>query len=372
MELELTLQSGQAYDHIRSGQMTPAMAAEYLRDGRVRTRSFSEVLRQLYPAPDLQARLTAAFQGEQDGADGLSPESAGRRVRNWLSGQNQPVNREDIFRIAFALGLSEGDASFLLGLCTDYGIHYREGRDVVYAWFLRTGRSYAEARDFYAALPPSPRQSQLPAGASSHLTRELRNQFQRVQTPEELRACYLSNLDQFGALHTRAYFYFQKYLDQLVRPDPAWDGVREQDYSMEAIMAQYFSLHMPFGRSRQGYSVVQKLIKHNWPNTTALKDIRMRRADVPRKLLLLLYVVTENVVDGEYSEMDEDYVSAQDRLEDHWWTLNAILTDCGMPPLDLRNGFDWLVLYAITAEAEGEAMSERMEQVIDELFSDVR
>ena len=41
-----------------------------------------------------------------------------------------------------------------------------------------------------------------------------------------------------------------------------------------------------------------------------------------------------------------------------------------MPALDLRNSFDWLVVYAITAEDE--AMSERMEQVIDELFSDVR
>ncbi len=72
-------------------------------------------------------------------------------------------------------------------------------------------------------------------------------------------------------------------------------------------MQQYFSLHIPFGRSRQGYSVVQKLIKHNWPNATALKNIRQHREDVPRKLLLLLYVVTENVIDGEYSEMGEDY-----------------------------------------------------------------
>lgn len=157
--MELTLQSGQAYDHIRSGQMTPAMAAEYLRDGRVRVRNFGETLGQLYPGPDLQARLTAAFQGERDG---LSAESAGRRVRSWLSGQNQPVNREDIFRIAFALGLGEGDASFLLGLCTDYGIHYREGRDVVYAWFfahraqLRRGPGLFRHPPPCAALGPGP------------------------------------------------------------------------------------------------------------------------------------------------------------------------------------------------------------------------
>ena len=63
-------------------------------------------------------------------------------------------------------------------------------------------------------------------------------------------------------------------------------------------------------------------------------------------------------------------MSAQELLEDHWWTLNAFLTDCGMPVLDLRNSFDWLVVYAITAQDE--PMSQLMDQVIDELFSDVR
>ncbi len=365
--MELTLQSQQEYDKLRSGEMTPAMAAEYLREGKIRTRSFAETLRQLYPAPDLQARVAAAFQADDPGAN---PDSVARRVRNWLSGQNQPVNREDIFRIAFALGLSERDANLLLGLCTGYGIHYREGRDVVYAWFLRMGRTYPQARDLFASLPPVPRLDRPPEPAAAHLTHELQNLFQRAQTEDELRECYIASLDKFGALHMRAYFYFEKYLDQLVHPAPAWGGIKEPDYSMESITQLYFSLHMPSGRNRQGYSVVQKLIKHNWPNATALKNIRQHKEDVTRKLLLLLYVVTENVVDGEYHETDEDYVSAQERLEDHWWTLNAILNDCGMPALDLRNSFDWLVVYAITAEDE--PMSQRMERVIDELFSDVR
>lgn len=43
-----------------------------------------------------------------------------------------------------------------------------------------------------------------------------------------------------------------------------------------------------------GYTAVQKLLKHNRPNTTALKNIGNRKEDVPRKLLLLLCIVTEN------------------------------------------------------------------------------
>ena len=360
LDIELTNQSAFEYDRIRFGRMTPSMAAEYLREGRIVLRTFIDTLRDMYPVPDLQDRLIACFQTDGD------PRSAGKKVRNWLKGQNRPASREDIFRIAFALDLSEGQVNHLLGLCTEYGIHYRDGRDVVYAWFLRTGRTYEEARDFFASLPEPARPGEAPPEAGSQLTHEIQAAFQRVQSLEELRTCYTANLDRFGWLHLRAYNYFRKYLDHLLHPVSSWDGEAEADYSMEAVMDHYFSLRMPSGRDRSGYTAVQKLLKHNWPNTTALKNIRNRKDDVPRKLLLLLYVVTENVVDDSYHELDEEYITMQERLEDHWWTLNAILTDCGMPTLDPRNPTDWLVLYALTADDE--SMSERMEQVIEKIY----
>ncbi len=343
------------------------MAAEYLREGKIVLRTFQDTLREFYPHADLLPRLVSAFQS---GAQAGNEDSVSRKVHNWVAGRNQPTSREDIFRIAFALSLSEQQAGRLLGLCTGYAIHYRDGREAVYAWFLRTGRSYEEAAAFFQSLPSAPRINDLPGNMDTHLTREVQNEFLRVSTIDDLRACYLRNLENFGVLHLRAYTYFSKYLKQLTDPVSAVDGVEEPDYSMEAVMAQYLSLKMPSGKTRGGYSVVQKLIKRNWPNTTALKNIRLRREDVPRKLLLLLYVITENVVDGEYQELDEDYISPQERLEDHWYCLNAILSDCGMPMLDPRNATDWLVLYAITADGD-QPMSERMEQVIEALYADV-
>lgn len=363
--LELTLLSENEYERLSSGDMTPAMAARYLQEGEFRLRGFDEVLRSLYPQPDLQPRLTAALLAAEPGAN---PESVSRTVRNWMNGHSRPTKREDVFRIAFALDLSEAQTNRLLGVCTDYGIHYRNGRDVIYAWFLRNGGTYAGARDFFEALPEMPRLDALPEKASSHLTHELQSAFLQVHSTAELRECYIANLGSFGALHMRAYGYFRRYLDRLIHPVPAWTGLEEPDYSMEAIMELYFSMSMPSSRSKCGWSVVQRLIKYNWPNTTALKNIRNRRADVPRKLLLLLYVITENVVDGEYRETDEDYLTPRERLDDHWFALNAILTDCGMPPLDPRNATDWLVLYAVTAYEE--SMSERMEKVIEHIFAD--
>lgn len=169
--MSYTIQSDQEYNRISSGQMTPAMAAEYLRGGHIILRSFSETLKTLYPENDLQTRLVKEFSVEMDSANkkAANSDSISRKIRGWLSGQTRPTDREDIFRIAFALGLSESETGLLLGLCTEYGIHYRDGRDVVYAWFLRMGFSYADARDFYASLPPIPSLGMLPVNAPPKL-----------------------------------------------------------------------------------------------------------------------------------------------------------------------------------------------------------
>ena len=362
MNVDLTRLSADEFNRIQSGEMTPAMAAEYLRGEHIIPRDFGDILRGLYTADDLQFRLTAAFSADSEAS------AASRKVYNWLSGKNIPTNREDIFRIAFALDLSESQANYLLGFCTSYGIHYRDGHDVVYAWFLRTGGAYAEARAFYESLPPIPAVETPCDGV--RVTQQLKNAFFLVQNTEDLRRCYLDHLEQFGELHLRAFSYFDRYMAQLLHPVSDIDDVREEVYSLEAVMETYFHLNMPSSRSRAGYSVTQKLVKNNWPNATTLKDIYARRKDVPRKLLLLLYVITENVIDQSYHELDEDYASDEERIEDHWWTINAILTDCGMPTLDLRNASDWLMMYAITANDE--TMSEKLEHVIAYMFRDVK
>lgn len=362
----LTHSSAIQYQQISSGEMSPEMAAGYLRDQRIPLRGFADTLREMYPYPDLQFRLADAFRE----SPGAAPPSVTRKVHNWLSGSSKPSDREDIFRIAFTLDLSEAQTGALLGLCTDCGIHYREGRDLVYAWFLRHDLGYQEARAFYLSLPPAPPEEERPETASDAVTQELLEAFLPIQTIEELRERYVENLPRMGAFHLRAYRYFQRYLDYLVRPSPAWGGDPEAGYSLDAVMERYLSLHMPSGKRRAGYTVTQRLIKRNWPNTTALKNIRARREDVSRKLLILLYVITENVTDDQYTELDEDYLSLEDRLDDHWWVINAMLADCGMPVLDPRNAFDWLVLYALTATGD-QSMSERMEQVIEALYADV-
>lgn len=354
-----------------AGHMTPAMAADYLQNGRVVMRSFAETLKELYPCDDLTARLTDFFLSVTPEANAAS---VSKKIRNWVLGKNCPCCREDIFRIAFALDLDEQQLNYLLSLCTDYCVQYRDSGEIILVWFLRNGKSYREATEFYASLPPVPESGLEYNRHTSRLTHEVRAQFQTIWNLEDLRICYEKNLDKFGSMHLRAYYYFNNFLNLLIHPTPSWDSeAPEPDYSLEAVMKTYLSFQVPSGRSRADYTLVQKLLKQNWPNATSIKNIRNHKEDVPRKLLLLLYVVTENEAAGNdlYRELDEEYVPLKERVEYHWWTLNAILEDCGMACLDPRNATDWLILYAISSNPE-ESMSERLEQVIACVFDSAK
>ena len=359
MRIELTEQSGLEVNRLSAAGMTPAMAARYL-EGRIRLRGFWETLRSLYPAGDLRDRVTEALYRPGD-----DPKSVARRVRNWEQGKNAPTDREDLFRIAFGLELDEEQTSVLLGMCTDYGIHYRNGRELTYAYCLRKGTSYHQAVSLYHSLP-DPERHPTRERRGMEDTRQMVSIFSDVRDDGEFSRLYESYLGAFGTLHQRAWGYFDRYFQALLSP-----GAGEEHYSIQRAMDTYLTLHVPSGSRRRDLTLIQRMLKQGWPNATKLKNICARKEDVPRKLLLLLYLVTENVVDGSYDELDEDYLSPEELFEEHWWRVNLMLQDCGMPTLDPRNAYDWLVLYSLnSALRQDEAMGERMEAVLTILFSE--
>lgn len=367
MSVEINIGTENEVGSILYGNMTPKKAAEYLYAENISARSFSETLSSMYIGDNVLDMLVNFYLIIEPG---VNLQSLKKRLRNWLSDKNQPNDREDIFRIAYALRLGIENLNYLLGLCTDYGIQYRDGRELVLSWFLNKGYGYKEACEFYETLEPVKEMNTLEPGVTARITHEIRNEFGAVQSVNDLRKLYSAYGGKLGTLHIRSYFYFDKFFSQLVSPTQ-YAGESEQSYSIDDVMNCYLSMNIPSGRDRSGYSLVQKLIKHNWPNTTSLKNIRSHTEDVPRKLLLLLYVATENSLDNDpYREADEEYITVEERVEDHWWTINAMLGDCGMAPLDTRNAFDWLILYSIAAEPD-EAMSERMENVISELYGNI-
>lgn len=327
--------------------MTPEeIVAFFASDFQIRM--FSDVLSRLYPGGDLEERLMKAIGQE-------------RTVRNWLHDRNLPTNRERVFQIAFALELDEIGTNELLLYVFGEGIHYRNEKELIYAFSLKNNQSYEAAKAAVLAFHNRGKQHE-ESGAA--VTNVVRLAFSGVSSQDELIDFMLSHHMDFGKKHNTAYRYFMEMLSYLKCGEDDGDTV----YSIEYITECYLRMGMPEGRKTADYDVFQKMIKKYWPGLRSIKAMRNRREEVNRKVLLILYMITGGVQETDYDEIDEEYVNDAYILLKHCRRLKKMLRDCNMRYLDPRNPFDFLVLYSLNTGRDG-AMNDRMEEIVRFMFA---
>ena len=337
-----------------------------LLEGRAEVLSFSKLLESVYSGREpAGVRLTERLT-EYDAGEGR--EKTARKVRNWMHDRNLPKNREEVFKICFALDLDEGQAEKVLGMTAESGIHYRNPGELVYAFCLRKGIDYLKAvemkerifRDIFgeAGLPPEDLSSGI---RPLNLTGYVRKRFQRVTTEEELRRFLESSKEKFGYYHNTAYRKFCRMLNCLIQPEAAGSGMpRDENYSIRKAVEDYLRMGIPYDRKLGRYSRLQREIKHHWPSAKSIYEMYARKTDVDRKTLLLLYIATE----GE-TELRENI---QGNEEAHRRRMDLMMAECGMPGLNENCPFDYLVLKAVSGADEEEFIGNRMEQMIRKVF----
>lgn len=375
MEQFRTRISGNNMGFLMGEEHSPRQMVEFLNSGAM-FRGFDDVIKSMYPGEDLGARLTKGMEE----LTGENHDSVARKVRNWLNGRNAPQSRETLFQISFVLGLGEEQASRLLGMVDGMGIHYRNPDELVYAYALRAGLSWKEAVRLKAkALEIMEERRSGADGEETVYTRQLREAFLSVKTEEDLMNFFRQNGRRLGRLHETAYRKFVELLEILRKPESERDiagpaGEEEKAYTMEEIISNYLGMNVPEGRRLGTMTPLQKLVKKYWPNESSLVNMRNRKEDVSRKVMILLYLIIESYNEEDWDEdsWDEDgwddWEEDEDgdtRLEIRLEKLNLFLDAYGMNLLDPGNAFDLLVLYAMRAEE----MGEQMEMVMDELYT---
>lgn len=357
---EFTEISARQWDYLAKESLTPKQAVAFLNSG-LELRTFPGNLRSLYQGEDLAERLAqqmvryAAFDGKTVKADSMR-----KKVQNWMKNKNVPSDREELFRIAFALGLDEKQTDQLLQRTVEQGIHYRNEREVVFAFSLRNHQSYetacASARAFADRRNTE--------SGQELRTRALKLAFEELPPGEDMMTFLLDHSGSFGTYHNTAWQYYTEMLSLLT------DGCTDEEvYSIEYVADHYLRMGMPMEKKTASFSDMQKMIKKYWPGVRSIKAMRARTEDISRRALLLLYLITGGIRGQEYDELDEDYVSASEILEEHCRRLNQMMEECGMSLMDPRNPFDYLVLYCLKPR-EDDDMGRRMEQIVQELFQE--
>lgn len=373
--------SGNNMGFLQGDERSPHQMVEFLKEG-AKFRSFSDILRQVYPNEDLETRLINGLQE----ITGENRDSLVKKVRNWLRGKNTPQNRQTLFQISFALGLDEDRTSKLLGAAAETGIHYRNPEELAFAFALRTGASYERAlklkemakdicRDTFQGIRKADMRRETPL----LYTRQLKASFAHIRTEPELMAFFKEYRGELGYLHETAYEKFIELLAQLQKPvgererlvqEKIDEEDQEPEYTMRDVIVEYLGMNVPEGRNLGEMTPLQRLVKKFWPNESSLFNMRNRKTDVSRKVMILLYLVTE-AFDEETADEEWDYYlddldeeDADTRLEIRIEKMNLFLNLYGMNLLDPGNVFDLLVLYSMKSIESG----ERMAEVLDALF----
>lgn len=353
-------------------------AVEFL-EKEVKPWSFSKLLKELYKGEESLYRILVEKLSQYEYGEGqkngvVSP-GISRKVRNWLHDRNQPGNREELFKICFALKLTEKEAGMLLGATAENGIHYRNPRELIYAFCLRMEEDYSYARKLAdrllgeevpllgtLAYQQALRRQQGKENPEIK-TASMRDEFKRLKSQEELLDFLREKRESFGIHHNTAYRKFMVMLEYLAKPGNDNPYVpEEREYSVETVVEEYLRMNIPYGRKLGRYSRLQKEIKKHWPTPRTINEMKNRKLDVDRKTLLLLYIATEGMV------LERGDSRWEDNVKEHYRRINLMLTECGMSLLNLHSPFDYMVIQSIRAAGEEENMGLRMERMLCRLF----
>lgn len=399
-------------DQIETKNMTPKEIIDFLKKGAL-FRSFSDILKKAYPGNDLEEKLKKSLitisgveisQKEQEALE--------KDISNWLCGRHTPQNREQLFKICFALELDEETSNKVLASVSETGIHYRNPKELIYAYALRTGKSYSDAVQLNSKLIPV-YQPIMESAASAYnekwkkkrkeylktrkreykkykdklnkelcpepsfigyedftssesLTLSVKNNFYSITNDNELENFFLKYSANLGTIHESAYEEFYRLLDILRIDDRIYfsNGV----LSVKDI-SQKLRMDIPYSKETKDFDDIQNAIKKGWPGKSELNHIINRTSDVSRKTLLLLFLITEeffSLSDDEiYYGMDETPEQALASIID---SLNEELEKFGMNPLDPGSPFDCLFLYALAAQRGSEAFGTKFKEALNELF----
>lgn len=362
IDIGLTSLSQGEVENIYNQNISADEAFCYLNEG-ICVRTFCETLTNFYYGQDLKEKLIDELCELDKTA---KRDSVVRKVRDWLNSKYEPTDREDLIKLCFALNFDETKAQAFLSLTTDGGFHLRNPRELVFLYSLRVGKNYSEAIDLIDGLKPLDKNN----NDKFILTKTVADSFKDIYDDKAFNEFYEENYAALGELHNTAYARFLRFLDILVKPDMPLYAADEEKYSLKKIVEEYLRMNVPLDRETTNLTVLQKTVRKFWPNTSSLTKMHNRDDDITRRILLLLYLITDGAI--EEDDIYNTYPTYDDlndlqRFDLHYWHLKAMLSDCGMSTIDPRNVFDWLILYCLKTRDE-EAMSERMQGVLNVIF----
>lgn len=367
------------YDQAQKLQTVDQAAGLLLENGQFRT--LGDILRFWAGADNPKKILVDGLAANHPT---ISRDSADKKVRNWLNGRTQTVAKADAFELALILHLTLDQTDAFLKQVTGEGIHWRSTEDIVWSYGIFRGLDYNRIQELMIRAKALGKQKK--TVQPDVMTAEIEQKLSPMLYWEE--DAFLQGLASlqpfFGDCHNTAYRLFRQYIEILESAEA--DDFMDDGAKMTTryILENYlYRNQVPVAKrqnakEQNAFNAIQRSIRANWPDEQTLSKMKSRELDVPRKVLIMLFLAT----DGGERETEEDWDDYDDDLDYEeeiltrdevfqsvYIRLNRMLRSCGFRELDPRSPFDWIVLFSICVDDLWD-MEIRFREMLSRVFPD--
>ena len=363
-EKKIKAPSMSAFPEALSLKLSSASASASL--SAIPMRRFKDILGLFAPVKDIRKCLVDGLCSDHPDT---SRASMDKKVRGWLNGKNQPTARQDLWELCFILGLSTGEADSFLAMTSEEGIHWRNPTDLTLAFALRNKMNFPEAQALLDRVIPE----EDTLGKESYretFTPTVQREAALLVTEEELARYLKETQSKLGIYHNRAYQQFMAFLSLLENPRSV--GAAEESYTVRRIMETYLGGQLPAGMKKKRMDEKRHRILAGWPDEVTISRMKTGRMDVNRKTMMLLFLVTDGGEGASGGWKDEEETDPDADFRSSYIRMNQMLSSCGYCMLDLRNPFDWMIVYCMKSASDPAAMegqSEQLYAMLETLFS---
>ena len=313
-------------------------------------------------------------------------------VNNWLNGKAKALTKESALKIAFALEMTYMETSwFLMQGCWLDGLYMRDYKDIIYRYCLDNKMDFTQAQTLIEkhsyldnanpnintivgsmTVGTTTKFEKASMGAASAVTNVLDERAKTVSGLDELDIFLEQNREYFGTFRRKAYEKFMELytgIKNSIVDKPA-------DVPTDEIICDLIAMGVPSLKGKKAIvNDVMKKIAEDALSRPTLSEIVGRQpikrkgddvgkiTEVKRKHLILfwLYLYNPELADIGDNKNDRDSKDLDSKVRESEITKykdlafeeciddinDNLLEPCGMPLLDPRNPFDWVVMNAI-------------------------
>ena len=304
-------------------------------------------------------------------------------VKNWQSGKAKALTKKSALKIAFALGMTYAETTcFLMQDCWLDGLYMRDYKDVVYRYCLDNKMDFEQAQAIikkHSYLDDANPNVTMGSGNKIGVTNFLDKEVKAVSNLDELDLYLEQNRELFGTFRQKAY---EKFMDLYNSMKVSPVGLSDDTPTGEEI-CDLVTMGIPSLKGKKTIinDVLKKIAKVALPRTTLSEIVGKQPikrngdgigkiTEVKRKHLILFSLYSYDPELADIDNIDKD-ITFKECIED---INDNLLEPCGMPWLDPRNPFDWVVMNAVRCayfsddDNNDSATDERINRIMALLF----